>query len=317
MLKKAIFFFLFFFLFACAPSLNKDKFIIAGTYLEVQSDDPKAAKIVYQEFKHLNQILNCYDQDSEVYKVNKNPEKEIKISKELIEIIEKAKSYHQFTEKIFDITKGKLYNFWKRWGKNKGKKEFPKNVEIEQLKSFGNINDINIDQTKKTIKLKDTGIVLDLSGIAKGYMVDKAVEKLKEAGVKSALINAGGEIYGLGKNRGKPWQVGIRGPRQTIVKSIEVSNAAVATAGNYEQVYKQDGKIYSHIINPESGYPAAANFLGVTVVAKKCTEADVLATVLFIKGKTFAGKIIKDMPDLKVYFVTENGVERISSYEKK
>lgn len=317
MLKKAIFFFLFFFLFACSPSLNKDKFIIAGTYLEVQSDNQKAANIVYQEFKKLNHIFNSYDQDSEIYKVNKNPQKTIKISEEFIEIIKKAKNYHQFTEKTFDIAKGKLYNFWKKWGENKKKKEFPKAVEIEQLKSFGNINDIKIDQTKKTIKLKDKGIVLDLSGIAKGYMVDKAVVKLKEAGVKNALINAGGEIYGLGKNRGKPWQVGIRGPRGAIVKSIEISDAAVATSGNYEQVYKQDGKIYSHIINPESGYPVAANFLGVTVVAKKCTEADVLATVLFIKGKKFARKIIKDMPDLEVYFVTEKGVERISSYGKK
>lgn len=312
MLKKVIYSSLFLFLLSCSPSLNKDKFIVAGTYLEVQSANKRAAKIAYQEFKRLDAIFNTYDQTAEVYKVNQNPHKEVRVSVDLINIIKEAKDYYQFTEKVFDITKGKLYNFWKKWGKSSKTNKFPETDKVKKLKSFGNINDIKIDQVNKTIQLENKEVLLDLSGIAKGYMVDRAVEKLKAAGVKSALINAGGEVYCLGKNEGQPWQIGIRGPQGAIIKKIEINDAAVATSGNYEQVFEHDGKIYSHIINPQTGYPVAKNFLGVTVVAKKCIQADILATTFFIKGKKFAKKIVQKEPSLKVYFVTEKGVEKIN-----
>ncbi|MFO8053411.1 MAG: FAD:protein FMN transferase [Candidatus Omnitrophota bacterium] len=311
MFKKAIIL-LFLFFASCTPSLNKDKFVVSGTYLEVQSLDKRAAKVVYQEFRRLDSIFNSYKESSESYKLNKSPNKAFKASNELIEVIKAAKKYYQLSQGTFDITKAKLYNFWKKWGKESQDNKFPKAVKIETLKSFGNINDLEIDQVNKTIKLKNKDTALDLSGIAKGYMVDKAVEKLKESGIKDALINAGGEIYCLGKNKGRPWQVGIRGPRGAIVKKIGISDAAVATSGNYQQVYKQDGKVYSHIINPQTGYPVVNNFLGITVVAKNCMKADILATVFFIKGKSFTKKVVKKEPSLEVYFVTEKGIEKIN-----
>ncbi|MCF7886831.1 MAG: FAD:protein FMN transferase [Candidatus Omnitrophica bacterium] len=303
MLKKAIILLLLFFA-SCSPSLNKDKFVVSGTYLEVQSLDKRAAKVVYQEFRRLDSIFNSYKESSESYKLNKSPNKAFKASSELVEVIKAAKKYYQLSQGTFDITKAKLYNFWKKWDKKSKRNKFPRVVKIEKLKSFGNINDLEIDQVNKTIKLKNKNTVLDLSGIAKGYMVDKAVEKLKESGIKDALINAGGEIYCLGKNQGKPWKIGIRRPFGRVVRTIQLTNKAVATSGNYQQSF--------HIINPQTGYPVENKPLGVTVIADECIKADILATVFFIKGKRFAKKIIRDDASITAYFVTETGIEKIN-----
>jgi FAD:protein FMN transferase len=310
MLKKAIILFFLFFS-SCTPSLNKDKFIVSGTYLEVQSIDKRAAKVVYQEFRRLDSIFNSYKKSSESSRLNKSPNKIFKASTELIEVIKAAKKYYKLSEAVFDITKAKLYSFWKKWGKENQASEFPSFEQIAQLQNSGDINNIEINEAEKTVRINDNRLTIDFSGIAKGYMVDKAVLKLKKLGIKTALVNAGGELYGLGKNKGEPWKVGIRGPGG-IVKIIKVADAAVATSGNYEQFYEKSGKSYSHIIDPRTGYPINKKFLGVTVIAKKCMEADALATIFFIQGKEFAKKIIKDNPLITAYFVTEKGIERIN-----
>ncbi|MCF7869499.1 MAG: FAD:protein FMN transferase [Candidatus Omnitrophica bacterium] len=310
MLKKAIILFLLFFS-SCAPFINKDKFIVSGTYLEVQSPDEHAAKVVYQEFRRLDLIFNSYQKNSESYKLNKSPNKAFKASSELVEVIKAAKKYYKLSEGAFDITKAKLYSFWKKWGKESQTSKFPSFEEIAQLQDAGDIDSIEIDEAKKTIRINDNQLTIDFSGIAKGYIVDKAVLKLKKSGIESALVNAGGEVYCLGKNKKKPWRVGIKGP-SGIIKIIEVVDAAVATSGNYEQFYEKSGKSYSHIIDPRTGYPVNKKFLGVTVIAKKCIKADVLATTFFINGKEFAKKIIKDDPSITAYFVTEAEIEKIN-----
>jgi thiamine biosynthesis lipoprotein len=310
MLKKAIILFFLFFS-SCAPSLNKDKFIVSGTYLEVQSPDKRAAKVTYQEFRRLDSIFNIYQKNSESYKLNKNSNKVFKASSELVEVIKAARQYYKLSEAAFDITKAKLYNFWKKWGRDSQTSKFPSLEEIAQLQDTGNIDDIEINEVEKTIRINNNQLTIDFSGIAKGYMVDKAILKLKKLGIESALINAGGEMYCLGKNKEKPWRVGIKGPGG-VIKIIEVVDAAVATSGNYEQFYEKSGKSYSHIIDPRIGYPIDKKFLGVTVIAKKCMKADVLATTFFINGKEFAKKIIKDDPSITAYFVTKTGIEKIN-----
>ncbi len=301
-----------FFLLSCSNfSLHKDKFVISGTYLEVQSLDKRAAEVVYREFKRLDSIFNPYDKDSQVYKLNNNSGRKVEGPDELIEVIKKAKEYYRRTDGVFDITKGNLYQTWKKWGQSERSAELPDSAEIERLKAAGGIEDIKIGGGK-TIRIEAEGVSLDLSGIAKGYMVDKAVTKLKQLGVKGALVNAGGDLYCLGENRASPWKVGIRGAGGSIVATIKVKDGAVATSGNYEQVYKKEGKNYSHIINPQTGYPVEKSFLGVTVVGKNCTEADILATAFFIKGKQFARKVIRDNPSITAYFVTESEVEKIN-----
>ncbi len=306
-MHKAVVILSFFFLFSCSAStLRRDKFVVLGTYLEVLSSDERAAEIVYQEFIRLDSIFNKYDKHSQLSKVNNNPGKRIEVSQELLDLTVKSKEYYQLSGGIFDISKGKLYNFWKEWGKDKEKRELPSEEKIKELVKSANIEGIEVDFDQKTIKVKE-GVVLDFSGVAKGYIVDKAIEKLRAAGIESALVNAGGDMYCLGKNNNKPWQVGVRSPSGSLVKTLELSDRGVATSGNYHQIYKRKGKLYSHLIDPRDGYPVERDLLGVTVIADKSWQADALATILFISGKESLEEIIESKDsEVAVYFISED-----------
>jgi thiamine biosynthesis lipoprotein len=185
-------------------------------------------------------------------------------------------------------------------------------AKIEKLKKSGGISQVKVDRGTQTVIISKKGINLDLSGIAKGYMVDQAIKELKKHGIDNALVNLGGEVYCLGRNRNKPWRVGIRRPFGNVAKTIEVVDKAVATSGNYEQFYEKNGQIYSHLIDPEKGYPVEKKFLSITVIAEKSVEADILATAFFIKGRELAKEVIGKNPLLTVYFVTEKGIEKIN-----
>lgn len=306
-MHKCFFGFAFFFFISCsAQHLNQDKFVALGTYLEVVSSDERAAEIVYREVRRLEAIFNQYDSGSEVYKINSNPGTKVVVSEELIELIVKAKKYYQLTEGAFDISRGKLYNFWKN-RISQGNIFFSDSKKIDDLRQSGGINKIKIDPDGNTVKIKE-GVQLDLAGAAKGYIVDKAVKKLKESGILSALVNAGGDVYCLGENRNRPWQVGVKNPLGGATKSLALSDQAVATSGNYQQFLKKKGRIYSHLIDPRTGYPVVRQFLGLTVVAKECWEADILATAFFINGWKFTRDFLKENPEIKAYLVFEDRV---------
>jgi len=128
---------------------------------------------------------------------------------------------------------------------------------------------------------------LDLGGIAKGYAVDKAIVVLRKEGIEAALLNAGGDIYCLGgRDKNKKWRVALQHPRKknSILTVLELEDMACATSGDYQKYIQIDGRRYSHIINPKSGYPCTDVPASVTVLAEDCASADALATSIFVLG---------------------------------
>ncbi|OQX81571.1 MAG: hypothetical protein B6D56_01990 [Candidatus Omnitrophica bacterium 4484_70.1] len=295
---------------ACTQPLYRDKFVILGTYLEVISPYKQAGEIVYQEFIRLDKVFNLYNPNSEISRLNHTNNQSFSASPELIEVIELAKRVYKLTEGGFDISSGRIYSLWKDLIKKGEAEEFPSLEKIKELKKYTGMDYIEVDNKKKVITIKKKGIKIDLSGIAKGYIVDKAVIALKKKGVKSALINAGGDIYCLGKNRTTLWKVGVRNPQLSteIVDTLSIVDEAVATSGNYEQFFEFKGKKYSHLINPKTGFPVKNNLLSVTVVANTCALADSLATGLFIMGLEGIKKVTsKGISEIKkVIAITKN-----------
>jgi thiamine biosynthesis lipoprotein len=293
-------------LFSCAPSLYKDTFVVSGTYLEVISPYREAGRIVYEEFKRLDKIFNFYSPDSEITKLNNTYNTSFRASKELIEVLRLSKQVYELTDGAFDVSKGTLYNFWKKIIRKRKIVDFPSKEKINEMKSLGGMDNILIKDGSVIIKRR--GLKIDLSGIAKGYMVDKATLKLKEKGIDSALINAGGDIYCLGKNGKKLWRVGIKDPQKVkrVLTIQQLEDEAIATSGGYEQFFEFKGKRYSHLINPISGFPVQNNILSVTVISKNCTTADSFATAFFIMGlegiKSFFSKNLSTM---KVFVVVK------------
>lgn len=128
---------------------------------------------------------------------------------------------------------------------------------------------------------------IDLGAIAKGYAVDQAVKRLKGLGVQSALVNAGGNIYCLGKKGNRKWHIGVRHPRKSdeIIFYLDLENQAAATSGDYEQFFILDKKRYNHIIDPKTGYPVDNKIASATIVAQDATTSDGLSTTMFVLGK--------------------------------
>jgi thiamine biosynthesis lipoprotein len=147
------------------------------------------------------------------------------------------------------------------------------------------------------VALKKTGQSLDLGGIAKGYAADEVRHILTKNGVKSAMINLGGNIVAIGRRPdGKPWQIGIQNPLQPTgiyLGVISAEDKTVVTSGCNERFFMKDGVRYHHIIDPRTGKPAQSGLLSVTAVCKNSAEADALTTALFILGQEKGLKLLK------------------------
>jgi thiamine biosynthesis lipoprotein len=175
-----------------------------------------------------------------------------------------------------------------------------------------------VDEDRSTVKLAAPGMQMDVSGIAKGYAVDRAIRVLKNAGIRNALVNAGGDICALGAPPGKKsWRIGIRHPRRSgdLLGILELKDKAVATSGDYENFLEVDGERYCHIVDTKTGRPVQG-VMSVTVVADNTAEADALATAIFPLGADDGIKLIESLEGVDGIIVTgeeENDMEVLMS----
>ncbi len=277
-------------LFGCQRQhLYKENQILMGTFVEVTSTDQRAGGIVFDEIERVENLLSKYKQNSDIWRLNKFGE--ARVSEETIYIIKKAKNFYKETEGAFDITVGPLLELW---GFKDKKYKLPEQGDIKNTLGLIGSDKIILDEGGQYVQLQDNRMQLDLGGLAKGYALDCAVKKLKQAGIGDALLNAGGDIYCLGNKFSQPWRVAIRDPRtERFIKDLELKDKAVATSGDYEQYFFVKDERYSHILNPKTGFPSESGVISVTVVAGDCLSADALATSIFILGKSKGEKLVK------------------------
>lgn len=184
-------------------------------------------------------------------------------------------------------------------------KEMPAKETIQKsIKKVGYTN-IVIDESKQTVYLKKNGMKIGFGAIGKGYAADKVKSMMIEKGVKAGIINASGDLTTWGKQPdGKDWMVGISNPlnKDKIFSWFPVANAAVATSGNYEKYVTFNGKNYTHIIDPRTGYPASG-IVSVTIFSKKAELCDALATAVFIMGTGTGLNMINQLKDVECIIV--------------
>ncbi|MCM8781167.1 MAG: FAD:protein FMN transferase [Candidatus Omnitrophica bacterium] len=284
-------------LYGCKDGqLYRETRLLMGTYVEVVSPEKRAIPIAFEEIKKIENLLSKYKEDSEIARLNKYGS--LKVSPQTLDVLKIAKNFWLVTDGAFDITVGPLV---KLWGFMDRKYHLPEQDEISKALDFVGMDKISINEKENMVKLKNLGMQIDLGGIAKGYAVDSAVKRLRENGIKSCLINAGGDIYCLGDNFGSPWRVAIQHPdREGFLDYLYLKDRAVATSGNYEQYFIKADKRYTHIFNPKTGYPVDLDISSVTVIASDCTTADALATAIFVLGKDKGRKLLEKFPDVEV-----------------
>lgn len=273
----------------CEQRVKKTQFLF-GTVVDVTviaktKSDRSAIDMALSAMKDIDDKVSIYNVHSEISNVNQNAGlSEVKVSDDTFNILERAYKLSQLTDGAFDVSIGSIVSLW---GFGTTKNKIPSDNEIAEKLPLINYEKIILDHTNKTVKLADKGMKVDLGAIAVGYAVDKAVNVLKEKGVKNALVNGGGEIYAFGSPPKKSaWRVGIQHPRKpnAILGTIDLKDKAISTSGDYESYFEVNGKRYCHILNPKTGKPVE-NIMSVTVVADNTTDADALSTAIMVMGE--------------------------------
>lgn len=295
------------FLYGCQNKpLYKDTEPAMGTFVEVISPDKNAAPIVFEEFKRIENLTSKYIETSEISRLNKQGK--LHASPDTFYIIQKAKEFAQGTEGTFDITVAPLIDLWGFTSQNY---VVPTASQIKDTLKLIGSDKINLNIKDNVVEFRLSGMKIDLGAIAKGYALDSSVKKLKEKNISSCLINAGGQIYALGTRLGKPWKIAIQNPRSSGIFSgfLEIENKSLATSGDYRQYFTKEKKRYSHILNPNTGYPANSGIISVTVIADNATTADALSTAFFVMGKDKSMEIVKKFPGIALKIIEEKDVQ--------
>lgn len=299
--------------------LYKEARLIMGTYAEVSLYAPnkevsaEAIKAAFAEMERLDRLMSNYKPDSELSKVNRGAGKgPVNCEGELLQIIEKSLYYSGLTQGAFEITVEPLVNLW---GFYDGKCKVPSQEEIQSVLPAVSHKNISIQGpvlgARGSISFSNPSTRLDLGAIGKGYAVDRAVEILKGEGIEAACVNLGGNIYALGSPPGRDsWKIGVQHPREKdrLLGHMELKDCAVATSGDYERFFVVNGKRYSHILNPRTGWPVEG-MVSVTVVAPSATEADALSTGAFVLGEEKGRELLEGLEGISGLIAWERGGE--------
>lgn len=260
--------------------------------------------------KKLEHILSFYNDNSDITKINKNAGKDfVNVSDSTFEIIKKSKYYSQLTDGLFDISVAPLV---KAWSICNDSPKVLNNDTINKLLPLINYNDIILDEENISIMLNKENQKIDLGGIAKGYIADLIIDFYKENNVKSAIVNIGGNIKVLGrKSHEDLWQVGIYKPIKhstDIICSLAVEDLSIVTSGVYERAFINNNKLYHHILDPHTGYPASTDIMSITIVNESSLLCDALATPLLIMGTFEASKFMQNHNIEGIIITTNNKI---------
>ena len=254
------------------------------------------------EVMRIENLLDRGNKNSEIYKINS--EKSCVISNETADLIKTSLSISEETNGAFDITTAPITDLW---GFYDSDFHLPSNEDIKStLKSVG-YEQVQLNGTRLSIP---NNACIDLGGIGKGYTSDRIVKILKQNGVNSAIISLGGNVYAIGKKiNGELWTVGVANPSDPTqhIGKLKVSDSAVVTSGGYQRCFEQDGVIYHHIINPDTGYSAQSGLASVTIISESGTRADGLSTSLFVMGLDKSIELWRKSLDFDAIFITDDG----------
>ncbi len=259
------------------------------------------------EISRIEKLISSWDVNSQTSAINKNAGiKPVKVDVELFNLIERATGISKLTDGAFDISYASMDRIWKFDG---SMTVMPPEKEIKASVVKVGFKNILLDKENSTVFLKLEGMKIGFGAIGKGYAADKAKALLISKGVPSGIINASGDMNTWGKQpNGKEWKVAITNPmnKNKVFALLPITNGAVVTSGNYEKYVNFNGKRYTHIIDPRTGYPSSG-IISVTVFAPKAELADALATSVFVMGIEAGLDRINQLPKIECIIIDDKG----------
>lgn len=290
-----------------------------GSQLTLQTftRDPAAADTAFAallaEFERLDAALSVWKPGSDIGRVNEaagaHP---VRVGADAMAVLSAARQISEWTHGKFDVTFGALSDVWKFDHDQDGR--VPTTDDIAARRALVDFTAVRTDDTARTVFLTRRGMRIHLGGIGKGYAVEHAARLLRERGIRDFLIQSGGDLYVGGLQQGRPWRLGIADPRRPshTFGTIDVSNGAVSTSGDYERAFLKDGVRYHHLLDPATGMPARG-CRSVTIVASSPLLADGLSTGVFILGPREGMALVERLPDVGAVIVTDRNEVLVST----
>jgi thiamine biosynthesis lipoprotein len=279
--------------------------------ISVVDDDAKWAEKqideAIAEVSRIEKLLTTFNNESQTNQINENAGiRPVNVDKEVFDLIQRSLRISALTDGAFDISYG---SFDKRfWNFDKEMTSLPDAEAAKESIKLINYQNIILDTQNLTVFLKEKGMRIGFGGIGKGYAAERAKQLLIKNGVKSGIVNAAGDLTTWGNQpNGKPWTIAIADPnaQNKAYSCINISDAAVATSGNYEKFAIIDGKKYSHTIDPKTGFPVAG-IKSVTIICPNAELADAMATPITVLGVDAGLGLINQMKHIACIIIDDD-----------
>ncbi len=309
--------FLFLFTIICfsanAQVLRKRTTLLMGGRFDisiVDKDSLSAEKnidIVIAEITRIENLISDWKPDSQVSQVNQNAGiKPIKVDREVFQLTQRAIKLSEITKGGFDVSFAAMDRIWKFDG---SMTEMPSAEAIKKSVEKVGYKNIILDSVESTIFLKLKGMKIGFGALGEGYATDKCRAMMIEKGIQAGIINGSGDMSTWGKQpNGKDWKIGITNPfhPEKLLAAVPIKDGAVTTSGSYEKFVVFNGKRYSHIINPATGYPATG-LCSVTVFGPNAETANGLSTSMMVLGQKEGLLLLQKFSDYSCVMITDKG----------
>lgn len=294
-----------------------------GTFYSIKFiPKEKQSQAIWQQrvevrLKEINARLSMYNPRSEISRFNQTPANQpFKLSTDFYQVMLESLHLYQITNGAWDGTVKPLVDLW-GFGTRNRSDTLPDPRQIQEALARTGFHKLTL--ADQLLTKKEADITLDLGSIAKGYGVDAIARLFSTNGIKNFLVEIGGELVGSGKNkRGHPWVVGITKPEKkglspALYKTISLENRAIATSGNYRNFFEREGQLFSHIIDPKTGYPVGNKVVSTSVIAENCTIADGLATALMVMEVQKGIDLVNSLANTECLIIQKQGNGFIST----
>jgi len=266
----------------------------------------------------VNRMMSTYATDSEISRFSRNQSTDWQqVSADFCASVEDALALSEFTDGAFDITVGPLVNLW-GFGPSESIDKPPADADIKKMLNAVGYEHLQADCTKPALKKNIVDLVLDMSAFGKGYAADKVAERLAKAGYSDYLVEVGGELRVAGRNaKGELWAIGIEAPLNDQRRPhtvVRITDAALATSGDYRNYFETDGRRYSHTIDTRTGRPVTHSLASVTVIDGSGSRADGLATAFLVMGPEKALALANKEQIAAVFLIRNDaGIEQLTT----
>jgi thiamine biosynthesis lipoprotein len=294
-----------------SPSVAEESLKISGktmgSYYSIVIDSPGDAKAddlrkeIECKFDDINRQMSTWADDSEISRFNASTSMDwFPVSRDFAIVATEALRVHELTDGVLDVTVAPLIDLW-GFGKKKAIK-VPSDQQVEEaLKSVGS-KQLEVRMDPPAVRKLIPSLQISFSALAPGYAADEISAILRSRGLKSHVVDVGGEnLAGEAKSSGDAWRLGVESPLGGLQQVVEVTHKAVATSGDYRSFFVADGKRYSHVLNPTTGRPVDNPPASVSVIHRSCMTADAVATAMMVLGAEKGMKIAERM-DVDVMF---------------